>query len=342
MTILNVYLIHSEHLTNRIKYINSTIDMIKQIGEKLNYIVNIKSVKEPSKDFIDDNIDKFNARVDYAKEENGDEQFNNVIGTLNSCQISNIEKHKQIFKHIKNKDEIHFILEDDVVINKDYIDNIEEAFKYVGDNRNWDIVFTCLACIDSESLSFVDSRSQYKFLLSKSSYFINPETALKLDNFLEIYKYNLKNSISKFIWDNKNIQSFVFNKHTFLEGSKMGFFPSSVNNNNFLFQNINFINMTKISNSSEITDDMLAEAQKIFLNVSNLDNPDFYHAMGIIYYKRGDYENAKKMMTDACISLEKNKGYYSKSSEILNNTVNIYKYDQKLLKECSAKKSKYS
>lgn len=332
MQVLNIYLVHTEHLTNRIKYINSTIDMLKKIGEKCNYIVNFKSVKEPSKTFIDENIELFNKKVDYAKDENGDEQFNNVINTLNSCQISNIEKHKQIYKNIKNKNELHFILEDDVVINKDYIENIENTFKYVGQNKNWDFVFTCIACINEDQLSFIDSRSQYKFLLSKSSYFINPDIVPKLFNFLEIYKFNLKNGISKFIWDNKDIKSFVMNKHTLLEGSKMGFFPSSVNNNNFLFQNINFINLTKISNASEITDEMFHEAYNIFSDVSSLENPDFYHAMGIIYYKRGDYDNAKKFMTDACLYLQKNNGYYSKSSEILNNAINIHKFDQKIPK----------
>ena len=42
-------------------------------------------------------------------------------------------------------------------------------------------------------------------------------------------------------------------------------------------------------------------------------------------------------------NLKKCKGYsIMKNNEILNNTINIYKYDQDLLDECIASKSKYS
>jgi hypothetical protein len=47
-------------------------------------------------------------------------------------------------------------------------------------------------------------------------------------------------------------------------------------------------------------------------------------------------------MTDACNKLKENNGYVSKSSDILNNAINIYQYEQTMLDECKKKKSKYS
>ena len=48
----------------------------------------------------------------------------------------------------------------------------------------------------------------------------------------------MKLSLSKFIFDNKeNIKSYILNKHTIFEGSKIGIFPTSVNTNNYLIQN---------------------------------------------------------------------------------------------------------
>jgi cell division protein FtsB len=41
-------------------------------------------------------------------------------------------------------------------------------------------------------------------------------------------------------------------------------------------------------------------------------------------------------------SLKKNNNYYSKSNEIINNAINIYKYDQEFFDECVNNKSKYS
>jgi uncharacterized protein HemY len=64
--------------------------------------------------------------------------------------------------------------------------------------------------------------------------------------------------------------------------------------------------------------------------------------MGVMYYKRKEYDNAKKYMTEACDKMRDNYGYVSKASEILNNAINIYQYDQKQLEECKKKVSKYS
>lgn len=344
MTVLNVYLIHSQELKQRIKYINSTIDIIKKITENIGYELKIIIIKEPSKEQIENNIDTYNKRVKYDKED--DEQFNNIISNLNVLQISNIEKHREILNVIKNENELHFILEDDVLVGEDYLNNIKDLFKNLKNNslNDWDILFTCIASINNQELSLIDSRIQYKFLLSKSSYFIKPSTAKKLYEYLETFKYSLKNAISKFIWDNKNIKSYVLNKHTFLEGSKMGLFPTTCSSNNFLFQNINFVNLARITNNEEITDDMLKEAEAIYNNpiVSKMESPDFLHSMGLIYYKRRDFNKSKEFMLKACEKIYEHNNYIPKSCEILNNTINMYQYDQNMLEECKNKPSKYS
>lgn len=344
---LNLYLVHSINLTNRVKYLNSTIEILKKTIEEIGYNINIIIIKEPSKEFIEQNIDLYNKRVKYNKEEGNkaDEQFNDIIQTLNACQISNIEKHRGVLNNIKNPDDLHFVLEDDVLVGEDYINNIKELFVNLYKNKinNWDILFTCIATIEHDKpINIIDSRQQYKILINKSSYFITPECAKKLYDYLDIFRYNLKTAISKFIWDNKDIKSFVLNKHTFLEGTKMGIFPTSVNYNNFLFQNVNYVKLANITNLNEVSDEKLNEALEYYKYLEKLNNPDTLHALGIIYYKRNDLDNAKKYMTEACEKLEANQGYVSKGSEILNNAINIFQHDQFLLEECKKKKSKYS
>ncbi len=206
---------------------------------------------------------------------------------------------------------------------------------------DWDILFTCISSIDNKELSIIDSRQQYKFLLNKSSYFIKPEMASKLYEYLSIFKYSLKNAISKFIWDNKEIKSFVLNKHTFLEGTKMGIFPTSVNNTNFLFQNMHYVNLAKLTNIENVSQKTLSEAHDHYKQLEKLNNPDSMHALGVIYYKYNDFENAKKYMVEACEKMEEYQGFVAKSSEILNNTINIFQYEQSQLEICKNKKSKY-
>lgn len=347
MRILNLYIIHSTHLINRVKYMNSSIEIIKKIANENSIDVKFIFIKEPTKDFIESNIDIYNKNVKYEKEEgeNADEQFNNMINTLNANQISNIEKHREVLKNINNNDELHFIIEDDVLVGEEYVSNINELFKNFSNNEmlNWDILFTCLSSIKGDKqLSLVSSREQYKFLLNKSSYFIKADTSKKLYEYLEIYKYNLKTSISKFIWNNKEIKSCVLNKHTFLEGSKIGIFPSSLNSSNFLFQNMNFVEIAKLTNVDKITDDIINKALEYYKRNENMGSPDIIHSMGVLYYKKGDYENAKKYMTLACEKMKSEYGLITRASEILNNAINIYQYDQNMLEECKKKQPKYN
>lgn len=351
MKVLNLYVVHSEYLKNRLKYLNVSIDMIKKIAEEQKLQVHINLVKEPTKEYVEEHVEEFNKKVKYEKEEGilADEQFNNSINVLNVHQISNLEKHRVILAAIaaitNRQDELHFIIEDDVLVGEDYVHNIKTLFQALREDKltEWDILFTGQADMEKNAaIALRDSRTNYKFLLCKSSYFIRPATAKGLAEYLEVYKYTLKNAISKFVWDNKQVRSCVINKHTFLEGSKMGLFTTAVNNSNFLYQNSQFVALAKITTNEQITDEMLKEAEQIYKSLEKFENPDILHTMGVIYYKRKDYDNAKRYMTDACEKMQSGFGYISKSSEILNNAINIYQYDQVQLEECKKKVSKYN
>lgn len=346
---LNIYVVHSIHLSNRLKYINSTIELLNKTAQTIGMHIQLTTIKEPTHEFIEKHIEDYNKRVKYDKEEGekADEQFNNMIQNLNVCQISNIERHRELYNTIKTRtdNELHFIIEDDVLLGEDYLHNIKQLLQNLqgGKFQSWDILFTCIASIENDKdLGLVDSRLQYKFLLNKSSYFIKPHMASKLYDYLHEFKYTLKNTISKYIWDNKEVKSFVLNKHTFLEGSKMGIFPTSINNSNFLFQNVNYVNLAKLTNEEQISDKALQEALEYYKNLEKLNSPDAIHTLGVIYYKRKDYENAKKYMMEACVKLEEMQGFVSKSSEILNNAINLFQYEQNLLEYCKNKTSIYS
>lgn len=344
MSVLNLIVIHTEELTTRQRYINSTIDMIQKIvKENTKMIFKLNVIKTPDLGYIEKNIEIYNKRVNYDKE--NDEEFNNQISNLNVAQISNIEKHREAYKLVNNPNEYYMIIEDDSLIGEDYLNNIKQIFIKLDNNKliDWDILFTCIATINNNTeMGLVDSREQYKFLLSKSSYFITPSMAKKLYNYLEIFKYSLKLGISNYIWTNKKIKSVILNRHSFLEGSKIGLFPSSINNSNFLFQNSNFVKLARLTNNIEITEDIIAEAENIYKDLKKLNSADVLHTMGVLYYKKNDYEHAKIYMLDAYNELIKNKGYISKGNELLNNVINIHQYEQIYLEECKNKKSKYS
>lgn len=352
MVKFNLYVIYSPHLENRQKYINSTIDFIKKASEKLQYTFNIQVIAEPSKEFIDKNIEAFNKRVKYDKYPEDNKQnreYNALIQPLNSCQISNIEKHREIYKHIMtqstSEEDIHMIIEDDVVVGQEYIQNIELLFKKLKEKTldEWDILFTCLPSMNQEDkMKLIPVNDVYTTLMCKSSYFIKPAFCKRLYDYTEVFKFTLKNALSRYFYEHSDVKAVFLNKHTFLEASKIGIVPTTVNPNNFLFQNNQFIQLSNISNKPNLNKDDIMEAEKIYEATQSMDSADMAHLMGIIYYKHKDYANAKKYMTIAVNSMKKNKGYLQQNSELLNNCINVYQFDQACLEECMKATPKYS
>ena len=347
MKVLNVYVVHCDKLKNRIKYINSTLELLKNVSEKNDFNINVKIINEPDADHITKNIDLYNKRVNMEKDtsENADIHFNNLIRPLNVHQISNIEAHRNIYSNIHNNDELHFVIEDDVVINQQYINNIETFFTNMRNNSfpEWDILFTCTASTSDIPMELVPSGKPFKVMLSKSSYFIKPKLAQDLIEYFKTFKHTFKYGLSKYIYDNTDVKSFVLNKHTFMEGSKIGLFTSSVNTStNYLYHNINYVTMAKMTSNDTITDEQITDAEKLFETIKDMNNPDILHTMAILYYKHQNYAKAKELMIQACNEIEKGHGIVSKSTDILNNAINMFQYDQPNLEDCKKKNSKYS
>ena len=110
---INIIVIYTKSLNNRIQYINSTLTFLKNIFEKYNIEVNIITIDNPNYSDILNDIDKYNKRVNYDKIENC--KYNNYITPLNPNQVSNIEKQRNALLKVK-EDEYNLIIEDDVII----------------------------------------------------------------------------------------------------------------------------------------------------------------------------------------------------------------------------------
>jgi len=349
---LNIYVIYSEELENRHGTINSSLSLIKDLCTQKNIEVKINIISEPGKEYVNKHISTFNNRVNYDKFTDNN-IYNDLIMPLNVCQISNFEKHRYIYKLIleNTKDtnendinDLHLIIEDDIIILKDYINNISEFIDDLNTSQNddWDFLFTCLNVVNNPD-KYININELYNIIISKSCYIIKgKELCEKLYEATNTFKLNIKLTLSKFIKDN-NYKALSYNKITFIEGPKLGLYTSSVNPNNYLFLNNNYIELKKISEKKELTEDDIKRAEKIYSDSLNIQSIDIQSIMGIIYYNYKNYKKAKEYMCASLNSLKKCKGYtIMKNNEILNNTINIYKYDQDLLDECIASKSKYS
>ena len=339
---------YSEELENRHATINSSINLIKEICTEKNIEIKINLISEPKKEYVNKCITSFNSSVNYNKFAE-DSIFNDLITPLNVNQISNFEKHRYIYKYIldnfKKGDvgDLHLIMEDDVIILNDYIDNIKNFIDVLNnDVNNWDILFTCLN-ITNNSDTFLNINEMYNIIISKSCYIIkNLDLCEKLYNNTNTFKLNIKFTISKLIKEG-SFKAVSYNKITFIEGSKLGLYPSSVNPTNYLYLNNNYVMLKQISEKQNLTEDDIKNAEKIYNSSLNISSVDIQNIMGVIYYNYKNYKKAREYMSNSLTNLKKCKGYtIMKNSEILNNSINIYKYDQDMLEEYKQSKSKYS
>ena len=340
---INIYVIKSEHLQNRWKSIDITVNKIGNLinSQKMKYaVINITS---PSVEEIEKNIAEYNNQIN-LNEEVEDEDFKKLQSKFNLAQLSNLLKHKKAYELIKNSNNKHnLIIEDDVLLPEEHYDNFNNCLKLLN-NIEYDILFTCISNNNEQAkkINIELSNVHFKVLPTKSSYFLTSEMASKLHDYFKIIRFTIKTSLAKFVFDNKNsLRSYILNKHTFIEGSKMGVFSSVVNPSNFQIQNNNYMKMIEYYNTYDNDNSVFEKALDHF-NKFGRDNPEFLHLIGLMYYKRNDYNKAMEYIKDAVFQFKKKEGYIPQFNEILNNSINMYKFCQDDIKDCFNKTSIYS
>lgn len=329
-TDINIYIITSEHLKNRINHLSYQINKLKTIFTNLEFNINFIQINNPSNNDIEKTIDIYKDRVNINKDEIEDNDFKNLAFPLNTHQISNFIKQQKALEMIKNGDcHLNFIIEDDVMFIDDFNDNFSKVLQMIK-ILDFDLFFTSIAINNKDDdYKTINSFESFKVLIAKSSYFITKKCASKLFEYLNNIKFNYKIQLSYYIWENREtIKSFIFNKNLLFEGSKIGIFNTSVNNNNFLYQNGEYIKLTQIlGNNDYIDDNTLKEAENVYNN-NGKNNADFQHTLGLLYYKNKNYKKAKEIMIDAVMNLHKNDGYISSQNELLNNCINMHQFEQ--------------
>jgi tetratricopeptide (TPR) repeat protein len=326
---INIYIITSDHLKLRFNNLNQQISKLKSIFDKKKINYTFHQINNPSSIDVEKNLDKYKEKVNLSKDDVEDSDFKNLITPVNTSQLSNFSKHLKAFELIKNSDSnYNFIIEDDIIIIDDFIDNFCKCLDEI-QTIDYDLIFTGISINQEGDFKLLNSHNYFKVLIAKSSYFISKDCAVKLLEFMNKIRFNFKINLSYFIWSNKDtIKSYVCNKNILFEGSKIGLYPTSINNNNFLYQNGEYVKLTQlISDKEYIDDETIKKAEEIYNN-SGKNNPDFQHTLGLAYFKNKDYKKAKEILIEAVKNIKKNDGFISQHSEILNNCINMHQFEQ--------------
>lgn len=336
---IDIYVIKSDHLKERCQMLPHTLENINTIIRNNKFTVKTIYITSPSIHDIESNLEFYNANINLNNDDIIDPDFKKVQNKFSLAQLSNLYKHRKAYEIIKtSKTKHNYIIEDDIILLKEYTENFNEFFSVLP-TLEYDIILTCLSNnTGGKKIDILASTVLFKILLTKSSYLITPLIAEKLYDYLNVVRFPIKLSLSKFLFDNKNtINSYILNKHTLFEGSKLGLFTTSVNGSNNLIQNNCYIELLHMANNDKID---LKETENYYNNFGK-NNPDFQHIMGLIYYKCNKLEESTEMLKSAVINFKNKDGYMVQYNEILNNCINIYQYYQDDIKDCFTKKGLY-
>ncbi len=329
-TDIGIYIITSEHLKLRFNHLNQQIVRLKGFFDKANYNYQFFQINNPSSNEIEKNLDKYKNRVQLNKDEIEDNDFKNLISPINTNQLSNFLKQEKALEMIKNsKTKINFIIEDDIMIIDEFANNFLDLLEKIK-TQEFDLIFTSVAINDNSSeFKFIKSIEYFKVLIAKSSYFITNDCAANLLTYFEKIKFNYKINLSHYIWENKeSVKSLIFNKNLLFEGSKIGLFSTSVNNNNFLYQNGEYVKLAQLIGNHEYLDDEVVKKAEDIYNSSGKNNPDFQHSLGLVYYKNKNFKKAKETLIEAILNLKKTDGFICQHNEALNNCINMHQFEQ--------------
>jgi len=307
---MRCFIITTNNLINRKKYIDTVLQYIKD-----DFTIEI----------IDKNIDYVNKT---KLQQTNIEEFDKSIVNINKYMADNIERHRLVY-NIIDENETCLILEDDNVMLNEHLSHIKEFIK-IKDTimKDFDIGIIGISTQnnDDKPLELVNYRltGNPNIIGSKSAYMITGKLAKKLYQNFNEHKYSMRVQLSKYIYDNLDVKIGISNKHLFLEGSKIGILPSSFNKNNLLIFNPDYIKLLQLMNKNG----SIKDAETIFQRLSTINSADANHLMGIFYHKNNMNDKALEYFEISFQLLKQQKGYLGKDSEILNNCINVYQYNQ--------------
>jgi len=341
---LHLFIIHAKSLTiraSRFQTILRTIDDISKNG----LTVKTQFIHQHEPGEIQTKLEELNKLVSY--DPIGDADFDNQRYMLSVPIISNIEKHKEAWRYISKLSEssksLYLIIEDDALLFPECVNNLRELFQK--DHSSWDMLSLGLSTTNAQSNAddFINFRDTMRVLPSKEAYCLKPQTAKLFLEQSTNYKFIMRLHLSYLIKQNPNLKVMFLKNRIFIDGSKLGIFPSSIHPTNILIFNSEFVQMhTYVRKTAEEVKKDFSKIERLYKTVENIHSPDAMHMYGILLMKAGRIKDAEEIFTEAIQEMKKQQGFLNNQSELANNLVDLYKVLQKDIDTCDIKTAKYS
>ena len=335
MSHLTLYVIHTESLHARQQNMQQAVKTIEAVGQEAGWRVDVQYVLTPNPSDL--NVKDLEARIKY--EPTGDAELDGHMHTLNVQELSNLEKHRSVWRTCAEKagHSLNMVIEDDVT----FVPETGAASKGLADlfalwaktppSDTYHLIPLCLA----------NQKRKAALWHSKEAYVVTPIGARNLFAATQQIRFNARGHLS--LWAATNTANVHYPKERItVDGSKLGIFPSSIHTHNHLVFNRDYMEMLELANGKEALD--VGTLNKYWTVAASMRSPDLCHLLGVMYHRAGKHEKAQQLFLTALQEMSARGGLLTTGSEIMTNAINIHKFLQADLAMAYASKEplKYS
>jgi hypothetical protein len=256
--------------------------------------------------------------------------FNPAIKNLHLNNLSNSLKHRHAI-HLASEsaeDEINLIIEDDIIFNDNVADslytaimNLPEgyAFMFLGLPSNKEI---------ENKAPHQNLEEVFKVLPACDSYIISKNAAKTIYDEYAPIKFTNNIQLSYLI-AKTSIPSYLNVPNVFIDGSKLGLYFSSLEVNNRLIFNQDYINLSRsVLERDTYTDEEKKVIDQMFKDIKLKTNPEFYYLKALYEDKKGSHLFSKAIFDYTYDLYEQNGTIMNNQSSFLRDYMRVFKHLQ--------------
>jgi GR25 family glycosyltransferase involved in LPS biosynthesis len=324
---LNVRVVHVaafQYRKNTCERLRSLLEKDSRFAVKFDYII-----EHDPHEITQEEVRTF-VNYEQIKEEEF-KHFNASLKNLHVNHLSNSLKHRKAIElsAASGDDEFNIILEDDIVFNDNVVDALYQVITTLPDE--WDIMFLGLpSSKGSEGKKYQKLEEVFPMLPCCDSYMFRNTTAKKLLESFAPIKFTNNIQLS-YLMAKLALRAHLAIPNTFIDGSKLGLYFSSLEANNRLIFNQDYINLAnQINEKTQFTDEEKKQIHQSFQQVKLKTNPEFYYLKAVYENKVGNHVFAKAIFDYTFDLYENNGTMMNNQSTFLRDYLRVFKHLQEV------------
>lgn len=328
MKTLHIFILHCKALEDRYLNMNNIVMKLRSYEYKNIKLGEISIIGVNDPDDIPTQV--IQQLLDYSPIQDVSlGRFNPFLKHIHINQLSSTLKHAEVYQRIamdpkKEKDSLYLVLEDDALCSDNVcvlLDQVVQA------HTKQPIVFLGIPSNNDGDVQIKQIQGQLVPVID--SYMLTLEGANMLrDHFLPVKFTSVLHF--NYVLAKCNIPINITSQNLFVNGSKYGMFVSSLNPNNQLVFNKDYMMLFEKLNKPVLGKDDERLIKSLISESPISQSPDFRFLVAKYQSKIGQHQEAKKTFEEAFKSYIEKKGIINNESNMLKDYIRLFKNLQEL------------